>query len=94
MARTSITLSAGRYRTDRSSPGVLGRFPNAGRNRRREPELRVRKEKSGKLILSLLPDLSDRQEVLIWKESPTRVKVIEVKPNTEASPTLSAKATA
>ena len=45
-----------------------------------EPELRVRKGKSGKLILSLLPDLSDRQEVLIWKETPTRVKVIEVKP--------------
>jgi SNF2 family DNA or RNA helicase len=46
-----------------------------------EPELRVSKQKSGQLILSLLPDLSDRQEVLIFKETPTRLKVIEVKPD-------------
>jgi hypothetical protein len=46
-----------------------------------EPELRVSKQKSGHLILSLLPDLSDRQEVLIFKETPTRLKVIEVKPD-------------
>jgi superfamily II DNA or RNA helicase/tetratricopeptide (TPR) repeat protein len=45
-----------------------------------EPELRVSKQKSGKLILSLSPDLSDREEVLVLKETPTRLKVVEVKP--------------
>ncbi|MEG3438359.1 DEAD/DEAH box helicase [Pannus brasiliensis CCIBt3594] len=45
-----------------------------------EPELRIAKQKSGKLILSLSPDLSDREEFLLIKETPTRLKVIEVKP--------------
>jgi superfamily II DNA or RNA helicase len=45
-----------------------------------EPELRIKKEKSGRLILSLSPALSDREAILVFKETPTRLKVVEVKP--------------
>ncbi|MGV2388510.1 MAG UNVERIFIED_CONTAM: hypothetical protein LVR29_09860 [Microcystis novacekii LVE1205-3] len=42
--------------------------------------MRVRKEKSGKLILSLLPDSQRSPRSADLERNPHRVKVIEVKP--------------
>ncbi|MCU0526951.1 MAG: SNF2 family helicase [Elainella sp. Prado103] len=46
-----------------------------------EPELLVKKGKNEHLTLQLLPELTDNKELLVVKESPTRLKVIEVTPD-------------
>ena len=43
-----------------------------------EPELIVKKGKAGRLILKFLPHIEDNSNVLTVKETPTRIKVIEV----------------
>lgn len=43
-----------------------------------EPELKVKKTKNSRLILQLEPDLSKGDEVLVLKESLTRLKVIHI----------------
>ncbi len=45
-----------------------------------EPELLVKEEKGNRLALQFSPELKDDKEVLTVKESPTRLKVIEVTP--------------
>ncbi len=45
-----------------------------------EPELLVKKGKEDQLTLQFSPELKDGQELLTIKESPTRLKVIEVTP--------------
>ncbi|MDY6899783.1 MAG: ATP-dependent helicase, partial [Cyanobacteriota bacterium] len=44
-----------------------------------EPELIVKKGKAGDLILKFLPHIEDTSDVITVKETPTRVKVIEIK---------------
>ncbi|MEO0843274.1 MAG: DEAD/DEAH box helicase [Cyanobacteria bacterium J06643_5] len=43
-----------------------------------EPELIVKKGKAGRLILKFFPEIEDTSDVLAVKETPTRIKVIEV----------------
>ncbi|MEH2434793.1 MAG: DEAD/DEAH box helicase [Nostoc sp.] len=43
-----------------------------------EPELLVKKEKLGRLTLEFSPKLPDSQNILHIKETPTRIKVIEI----------------
>ncbi|MBW4470799.1 MAG: DEAD/DEAH box helicase [Stenomitos rutilans HA7619-LM2] len=45
-----------------------------------EPELLVKKGKDEKLTLQFSPELKDNKEILTVKESPTRLKVIEITP--------------
>jgi superfamily II DNA or RNA helicase len=45
-----------------------------------EPELLVQKNSDESLSLQLMPDLSKTQSLMVTKESPTRLKVIEVTP--------------
>ncbi len=45
-----------------------------------EPELLVKKGKNDQLTLQFSPDLKDSKNILITKETPTRLKVIEVTP--------------
>lgn len=45
-----------------------------------EPELLVKKGKNDQLSLQFFPELKDNKELLVIKESPTRLKVIEVMP--------------
>lgn len=45
-----------------------------------EPELLVKKGKDDRLTLQFSPELKENQEILVTKESPTRLKVIEVTP--------------
>jgi superfamily II DNA or RNA helicase len=45
-----------------------------------EPELLVKKGKGERLILQFSPELKETKEVLVLKESPTRLKVIEITP--------------
>ncbi|MBS9384168.1 MAG: DEAD/DEAH box helicase [Dolichospermum sp. BR01] len=44
-----------------------------------EPELLVKKEKQGRLTLEFSPKLPESQNILHIKETPTRIKVIEIK---------------
>ncbi|MEM7579896.1 MAG: DEAD/DEAH box helicase, partial [Cyanobacteria bacterium P01_A01_bin.80] len=44
-----------------------------------EPELIVKKGKAGGLILKFLPHIEDTSDVITVKETPTRIKVIEIK---------------
>jgi SNF2 family DNA or RNA helicase len=44
-----------------------------------EPELLVKKEKQGRLTLEFAPKLPESQNILNIKETPTRIKVIEIK---------------
>jgi SNF2 family DNA or RNA helicase len=44
-----------------------------------EPELIVKQGKGGRLTLQLSPEIKDKQEILVVKESPTRLKVIDIK---------------
>ena len=43
-----------------------------------EPELIVKKGKAGRLILKFLPHFDEKSDVVTVKETPTRVKVIEI----------------
>jgi len=43
-----------------------------------EPELLVKKEKQGRLTLEFSPQLPESQNILYIKETPTRIKVIEI----------------
>ncbi len=43
-----------------------------------EPELLVKKSKDNNLTLQLVPDLKTTQSILVIKESPTRLKVLEI----------------
>lgn len=43
-----------------------------------EPELLVKKGKNGQLSLQFVPELKAKKEILLVKETPTRLKVIEV----------------
>ncbi|HEY9645002.1 MAG TPA: DEAD/DEAH box helicase, partial [Chroococcidiopsis sp.] len=43
-----------------------------------EPELLVKKGKDGQLTLQFSPDLKSNKNILVVKESPTRLKVIEI----------------
>jgi len=43
-----------------------------------EPELVVKKGKAGRLILKFSPQMEDTSDILTVKETPTRIKVIEV----------------
>jgi superfamily II DNA or RNA helicase len=43
-----------------------------------EPELLVKKSKENTLTLQFVPDLKDNQAILVVKESPTRLKVLEI----------------
>ncbi|MDY6897836.1 MAG: ATP-dependent helicase, partial [Cyanobacteriota bacterium] len=43
-----------------------------------EPELIVKKGKAGRLILKFLPHFDEKNDVVTVKETPTRIKVIEV----------------
>ncbi|MHC5722332.1 MAG: hypothetical protein ACYTX0_62560, partial [Nostoc sp.] len=43
-----------------------------------EPELLVKKEKLGRLTLEFSPKLPESQNILHIKETPTRIKVIEI----------------
>ncbi len=43
-----------------------------------EPELLVKKNKNGNLTLQFVPDLQDNKSLLVVKESPTRLKVLEI----------------
>jgi SNF2 family DNA or RNA helicase len=45
-----------------------------------EPELLVKKGKDDRLILQFSPELKENQAILVVKESPTRIKVIEITP--------------
>ncbi len=45
-----------------------------------EPELLVKQEKNDTLKLQFVPPVEDNKEVLVVKETPTRIKVIEVTP--------------
>ncbi|NJL62703.1 MAG: DEAD/DEAH box helicase [Methylacidiphilales bacterium] len=45
-----------------------------------EPELIVKKSRQGKLSLEISPKLKEDQKVLTIKETPTRIKVIEITP--------------
>lgn len=45
-----------------------------------EPELLVKKEPGDQLTLQFSPDLQDSQNVVVVKETPTRLKVIEITP--------------
>jgi RecB family endonuclease NucS len=45
-----------------------------------EPELLVKKEKSGRLTLEFSPKISESQNIPNIKETPTRIKVIEITP--------------
>lgn len=45
-----------------------------------EPELVVKKAKGEQLILQFVPELKESRDILLVKESPTRLKVIEVTP--------------
>lgn len=45
-----------------------------------EPELLVKKGKNDRLTLQFSPELKDKQDIVLLKESPTRLKVIEVTP--------------
>jgi len=45
-----------------------------------EPELLVRASKKDRLIIEFSPTFSEEQEVFILKESPTKIKVIEISP--------------
>ncbi|NDJ17753.1 DEAD/DEAH box helicase [Myxacorys almedinensis] len=45
-----------------------------------EPELLVRKGKGDRLILEFSPPLKGNQDILLIKETPTRIKVIDIQP--------------
>ena len=45
-----------------------------------EPELLVKKGKNDHLTLQLSPEIKDTKEVLAVKESPTRLKIIDITP--------------
>lgn len=45
-----------------------------------EPELLVSKGKGDQIVLQLLPQLQQKQPLLVIKETPTRLKVIEITP--------------
>ncbi len=45
-----------------------------------EPELLVKKEKQGRLTLEFSPKITESQNILNIKETPTRIKVIEITP--------------
>ncbi|QZZ22946.1 DEAD/DEAH box helicase [Leptothermofonsia sichuanensis E412] len=45
-----------------------------------EPELLVKKGKGDRLTLQFLPELKDTRSIVVVKETPTRLKVIEVSP--------------
>jgi superfamily II DNA or RNA helicase len=45
-----------------------------------EPELLVKKDKGDRLILQFSPDLKDNDNILVVKETPTRLKVVEITP--------------
>ncbi len=46
-----------------------------------EPELRVKKGKNNQLSLQLFPEFKDTKELVVVKETPTRLKVIEITPD-------------
>jgi superfamily II DNA or RNA helicase len=48
---------------------------------RGEPELLVKKSKGDRLTLQFSPNLTDSKSILVVKETPTRLKVIEVRPD-------------
>ena len=45
-----------------------------------EPELLVKKTPEGQLSLQFLPQLSETQDIMVVKETPTRLKVIQIQP--------------
>ncbi len=57
-----------------SSPGITVELVKGS------PELRVIKKKGEKLVLQFEPQLPDGVEVVLSKETPTRIKVIEITP--------------
>jgi superfamily II DNA or RNA helicase len=43
-----------------------------------EPELRVKKDKQGQLSLQLFPEFKETKDLAVIKETPTRLKVVEI----------------
>ena len=46
-----------------------------------EPALMVRQTKPGWLAISLVPEVSDKKNIAVVKETPTRIKVVELNVN-------------